>query len=129
LFIKQAFEVGAYTAADISFYQAHTPAQASRGYFAARLDHRREIEVDQHDFVGGAGKLSQGHFGTGARTQDKDSWRCFRLALAQTIEHEGGRHLEMTRALLAQQLSSLRSLGLDIVNGQGIDTHRAYLPV
>jgi hypothetical protein len=129
LFIKQAFEVGAYTAADISFYQAHPPAQASRAYFAARLDHGRKIEVDQHNFVGGANKFGQRHFGTGARTQDQDSWRCFRLTLAQAIEHESGRHLEMTRALLAQQLSSLRSLGLDIVNGQGVDTHRVYLPV
>jgi hypothetical protein len=49
--------------------------------------------------------------------------------LAQTIEHESGGHLEMARALLAQQLSSLRPLGLDIVKGQGVDTHRAYLPV
>jgi hypothetical protein len=129
LFIKQAFEVGAHTSADITFYQAHTPAQASRGYFAARLDHGREIEVDQHDFVGGADKFGQGHFGTGTRSQDNDSWRCSRLTLVQTIEHESRRHFEMTWALLAQQLSSLRPLGLDIAHGQGVDAHRAYLPV
>ncbi len=40
-----------------------------------------------------------------------------------------GRHLEVTWALLAQQIAAPRSLRVGIAIGQAIDAHLTYLPV
>ena len=87
------------------------------------------ISFGEYDFVGGTRELGQGYFSTGSCTQDKYTARYAVLAITQGMAYEGGALFQVLGAVLAQPLTSLRPLRLDIAVRQAIDAHNTYLPV
>jgi hypothetical protein len=108
----ELYKIGTDSTANVISSQANALPQRWGCKLSNGSSHRFAVKIDKDHFVGGTSDFSERYFGTGASSQDKCILCGTRRTALQAMENACATACEMLRRMVAQPLTSLRSLRL-----------------